>query len=310
MTLNTDLIYDAISREIYTWADITRQIIGDVTLPSIPDNSNLLKAAIWFNFGLDAGKNLMPSIAFIAGKAALPLWLASSAQKYYQNYYSKKLNSAYDMLNIPYQNFQGELINGITQAERQFTVTDYYYQIEQTLLSLYKTQEKKDRTAWIEVIRRLIERSKIINTNQNELRQIVKRNLDEVAGNLIRVYEGAQAGNLLYVSNDSEVTLPTGTAIRTESCRKIPQHSPFEIPDGFIQIDYRNEADLAWLYTNAHALKTTRVDYFWWDPCLDTTYVKPLPPGQASVEKQLTTSYRKATDLLTQAFRDLQPTAA
>ena len=300
MEITPGIVLDAVEDQIGLWGEVTRACINQATLPKLPENNNLLKAALWFNFGLEAGQNLMPAVAFIAGKAALPLWIVATAQKQYKNHFAKKRQDAQEMLGDTYQTYKNVLVDSVSESQFRFTRSSYYDLIESTFLSFYQGQNIGANAKLKDEIGDIIRDSGVILTKQNELAPIINRHMQRLATNLTRVWEGAQSGDLLYVAKNSELLLPTSKAPRLESCRRIARHSPFEIPDGYIRVNAADDAEMAWLYANAHALKTTRIDYGFWEPCLDTTYAKPLPPGQQTIEQQLNNSYRKTCDLLAQ----------
>ncbi|WP_345419878.1 hypothetical protein [Halioxenophilus aromaticivorans] len=302
MKISEPLVYQAIQEEIRTWSNYAAQAVGNATLPPLPKNNNLLKAAIWFNFGLDAGRNLLPSIAFVAGKAALPLWLASSAQKYYRQHYDREMNNAYDLLNKPYSQFSSQVINGITQAERNFTGTTYYRQVKSAILDLHDGVEYQNDDEWRRELRNLIAESGVIVTDYDKIKNVIESNLKTVSDKLIHLHKGAQSNRLLFVAQSTQQILPVKAAISSASCHSIPRTPSYQTPEGFTRIDPNNQAAMAALYASAYALETAHLDYEAVMPCLDTTYAKPSAVGSVSVEDRLASSYLGTVDALAQTF--------
>ncbi len=52
MEITPAIILDAVEDQISLWAEVTRACINQTTFPKLPEDNNLLKAALWFNFGL------------------------------------------------------------------------------------------------------------------------------------------------------------------------------------------------------------------------------------------------------------------
>ncbi len=301
--INPRFVTEAIYDEIFLWSGVVRNAISAVALPPLPQKSTLLQSAVWFNFGVDAGKNLFPSVAALASKAALPLWLGVTAQKYYANYYNAQMADAYQMLNKPYIEFTAQLKNGIQNAERNFTATPYYRQVKAAIIHLYASHSFEDDEAQKRLVRKLIDDSQVIVTDNLKVQAIVSKNLQAIAQKLVQLHQGAQRNKILYVSEQSSTVLPQSRAPRTESC-SFPRGSSGnrEAPKGFVRVDPRDPNAMAALYASAYALDTSYIDYEQVVPCLDTTYAKPSEPGKLSVEERLTSSYMGTVDALARAY--------
>ncbi len=301
--INPEIVRIAIKDEILAWSIVARTAISTVTLPPLPHQSTLLQSAVWFNFGIDAGKNLFPTVASLASKAALPLWLAVSAQKYYAKHYNAQMADAHQMLNKPYRQFSGQLINGVTDAERQFSGTSYYWQIKDAIIKLYQSDSFPDVEDQERKVRDLIKQSKVIVTDSAKIQATVQQGLNAVAQKLLQLHQGAQRNKLLFKAEQASAGLPQSNAPRAESCR-IPRSGlrMGEAPKGYVRINPHDQAAMATLYASAYALDTSHIDYQQIVPCLDTTYARPSQPGKLSIEDRLTSSYMGTVDALARAY--------
>lgn len=302
MKISESIVSAALYDEIRVWANRSCQAVGSVSLPPLPTDNSLLHSAVWFNFGLDAGKNLMPSVAYAAGKAALPLWLATNAQKYYQKHYDRQMSDAYAMLNKPYSHFNSQIINGITQAERDFPITPYFRQIKSTILELFQAEQRENEEKWKRAIRNLVAESGVIVTDYHKIKSQVKTNLNQVGKKLITLHQGAQRNKLLFVASSVDRLLPNSRAPSAASCR-IRFSTGYEAPQGYTRIDPQNMAIMAALYASAYALDTVHIDYEQVMPCLDTTFAKPRQPGKFRVEDKLASSYLGAVNTLAWTYQ-------
>jgi len=315
MKISGDIIALAVQFEIERWATITQQNIKSIPLPEIPTDDPLIKSALWFNFGMDAGKNLSLAFSQMAKKAALPVWIAFKAQELYaKHYHANKMKNARTMLSAPYNTFQSQLVNAVTDAARMYTVNPLstYLSVEKTLLRLFKDHNFKNKNDSRGAIRELISRSEVINTNDISNTQIIKKSLNLLGNKIIDIYKGTKehsfgGTHLLYASNNPKATIPQSSRIVRASCSK---PNPVKTPVDYQKIDSSDKVKMAELYANVYLTEVKHIDFIWAMPCYDTTYVRVRSTSEASVKSIILRTHQGTIDNLVKSYKHLYPEGA
>lgn len=300
-------IHTAIDASIKLWRNNLKGEIRQATLPAIPDDDPLIKSAVWFNFGVDAAKNLSLATSLMS-RAALPIWALFKAQELYADYYHQpRMSSAQNMLAANYQTFKSQLLNSIDIAEEQFMGQTYARQVKGTLEQLFQNHPFEEGGDKVGPIRKLIRDSKVIEVDNGTLQKVVSRNLGLAANKLIDLYRGTKhAGRtkILYLSDNPRADMPHKLAVSSASCH-IPGRGgeSFVVPKHYRKIDTNNQADMAQLYSQAYIMDVKHLNYLWVEPCHDTTYARKTSLSQPTVKTILSTSYKSTIDALVRTYR-------
>jgi hypothetical protein len=307
LKIDDDVVSEAITDEIQMWARLTCVNIKMVKLPELPKDDPLIAAAVWFNFGVDAGKNLSAVVTSAATKFALPLWLALKAQDTYTKYYQEpKIKNAQKMLETDYADFQSTLINGVNNAERQFLVQPYGRQVKRCLMDLFKHESFESNSDMKAAVRTLIFNAQVIQTDERALRQNTQKNLNALGNKLIALYEGTVASgrnHILYHSKDSKSNIHREASPTAASCRGRGVPGP-KAPPGYSEVNTRDKKAMAELYANAHLMDVAHVDYPGIMPCYDTTYARDTVKTVSTINDRLDQSYKGTIDLLVKKYHD------
>lgn len=314
-------VRDALKEEVHVWQDNMKGNIRALELPPLPQNDPIIASAIWFNFGLDAGKNLSAVVAATVNKAALPIWLTFKAQELYASHYRQKQSDSYAMLSNHYQLFKSQLIDSIDNAERGFFVQPFAREIRECILSLYKNRTFTDIDEMDNEVRLLIRKSGVILTSDHKIQSLIQKNLNKVAQGIIDIYQGsAQAGRnkILYVSNKLPLSVQAknsrsaqllgSRSVASDSCSGYGVQR--QVPAGYRQVDTTDRQGMAELYANAHKFEITHKDFLTIEPCMDTSYVRERTMSQPSVSSLLTASLRGTKKSLVDTYNQLNSSSA
>lgn len=314
-------VREALKEEVRIWQNNMKGNIRVLELPPLPQNDPIIASAIWYNFGLDAGKNLSAVVAATVNKAALPIWLTFKAQELYASHYREKQSDSYAMLSTHYQRFKSQLIDSIDDAERRFFVQPFAREVHTCICELYKNSQFNRETELIDNLRVLIRESKVIVTSDETIRALIQKNLNKVAQGIIDIYQGsAQAGRnkILYVSNklplsvqaknSRQAQLLGSRSAASDSCSGYGVQR--QVPAGYRQVDTTDRQGMAELYANAHKFEITHKDFLTIEPCMDTSYVRERTMSQPSVSSLLTASLRGTKKSLVDTYNQLNSSSA
>ncbi|MGH1439567.1 MAG: hypothetical protein ACRBBR_05610 [Cellvibrionaceae bacterium] len=325
MAIERGIIDRAVQQEIVLWRETTNRIISNSKLPPLPNDDPILKSAIWFNFGLDAGKNLSLAISTAASRAALPIWAAFKAQELYSKYYKHGQDVIdYNRLGNTYDSFKSELQNMVNHAERAFFLQKKTIATIDHLEQLFSKNQNfggpnTTNHEKLFAVRDLLKESGIVQTNPDALKKIIRGNLKQVANNIIAIYQGThRAGgtNLLYIANDIPAAVSKGMPfIKTQRAASGRGHHTSAscsnrvvtraTPKGYSLLDTRDPQAMKKLYANAYRFNIKHKDFLWLEPCYDTTYVRSNTMGQPQVLTDILQSARSANAKLTETYHQL-----
>jgi len=314
MKINSSITAIAVQFEMERWATMTNNNISRVSLPEIPTDDPLIKSALWFNFGMDAGKNLSLAFSLMAKRAALPVWIAFKAQELYANNYKTKMKNAHVMLSQPFTRFRSELMDAVANSARMYTGTTSggYSEVKTTLLKLFNDHDFVDEGQAMAAIRELVSDSEVINTKNTDNLQIIQQNLRALGKKIIDIYRGTKESSLggthlLYASNRPNAKIPSKAYITSASCSR-PE--PRQTPADYQKINTADKSKMAELYANAHLTDVNHIDYIRFMPCFDTSYVRTRSTTEAPVSAIIRNSYRGAIANLEKTYKKLYPQGA
>jgi hypothetical protein len=152
----------------------------------------------------------------------------------------------------------------------------------------------------------------VIITKNSTISYTVKKNLNRIAQNLNNLYRGSHQAfgeNILYVSKNVPFELPvvnartiplTGRQHASDSCDS--GYVKRRTPAGYIKVDTRDEATMQLLYTKANLFEIKHTDYYWVEPCSDTSYAQydgkdnsaaAIERGKRGTIQQLSATYNQ-----------------
>jgi len=313
MKISTAIIAQAVQHEMERWATMTNRNIDNISLPGIPTDDPLIKAALWFNFGMDVGKNLSSSFAQFVKRASLPVWVAYNAQKLYSQAHANKMNNARNLLNKPFTSFKFEIKDAVAMAAREYATTEGspYADVQNTLLRLFKDDNFSHEAHAMGMIRKLIDRSGVINTDNGYNFQIVQNNIKILGQKLIDIYRGTKdygsgGTHLMYYSSNASAKIPRDSYPTPASCSRAGIITR-STPKDFQKVNSHDKDKMAEIYANVYLMDVAHIDFEHFMPCSDTTYLRARAIREQTIQSVITNSHRGAIENLEKSYKILFP---
>ncbi len=198
--LSTSHVYQAVKDEVQLWRNLQIGAIrgfNSSNLPYLSEKPAIFQAAAWFGLGMDTvGKFAASSAAAkLMTRAAVPLVMLDFSTRYFAQAYSKLAQEQKLILTDNAETFKSKLIDGISQAERQF-YTDQAYGIplQDKLFDLVKQDRFSDKRLGSRFIRKILLESGAVVTRNDAISRQTKAALEKVAKVVEHIYRVSKYG--------------------------------------------------------------------------------------------------------------------
>lgn len=208
-----DDVFNAVKDEVQLWRNLQIGAIrsfNSSNLPYLENKPAIFQAAVWFGLGMDAVGKFTPgnAVAKLVTRAAIPITILDLTTKYFARQYAKIAQEQRIILSTKAEVFKEKLINGISDAERNF-YTDQAFGIplQKKLLDLSKPDSFSTPQNFNSLIRRTLKDSGAIVTDSITIGSQTQKALEKVSKVVENIYlvsnYGTDVHKELKVSNST-----------------------------------------------------------------------------------------------------------